>query len=469
MPLIARKYWLILATASSGMLLASLDFSVNVGLPEIARSFDANLSSIYKIITVYLGATATIQLILGRIADVYGLKRIYILGLVAYGVAVFLIGIATTLESVIATRILQALGNAVFLALSPAIVTASVPDTYRGQALGWMTSIGMIGMILGSFGAGFVIDHYGWRWVFLARVPLTILALGMSVWILPAIRNSPEANLDLISALMIVASILFLMFFLHQTQATGWFSSNTMGYLASSLIAFCCLIRRQMTIATPFIPRSLLRRGEVSLGLVCNFLMYLAIFVNWFVLPFFVAEIAGMGPASIGVFLTIPALFLLISSPLGGVFADRTHPALASTVGMFIIVICLASFQTVDNLSTGFGFAVRMAGLGIGMGIFQSSNLSLIMGNVSTRELGIAGGLSGLSRNLGTVCSVVFLGSIFVTLKATGQELAGVNSAHINDSVTTYIEAFKFVYAIAAAVALLGTVLNFWLWRSRKI
>jgi fucose permease len=110
-----------------------------------------------------------------------------------------------------------------------------------------------------------------------------------------------------------------------------------------------------------------------------------------------------------------------------------------------------------------------MAGLGIGMGIFQSSNLSLIMGNVSTRELGIAGGLSGLSRNLGTVCSVVFLGSIFVTLKATGQELAGVNSAHINDSVTTYIEAFKFVYAIAAAVALLGTVLNFWLWRSRKM
>ncbi|HJL52357.1 MAG TPA: MFS transporter, partial [Arenicellales bacterium] len=207
------------------MLLASLDFSVNVGLPEIARSFDANLTSVYKIITVYLGATATVQLILGRVADVYGLKRIYILGLLAYGLAVLLIGVATTLESVIATRILQALGNAVFLALSPAIVTASVPDTYRGQALGWMTAIGMIGMILGSFGAGFVIDHYGWRWIFLARVPLTILALGMSIWFLPAIRKSPEATLDLLSALLIVASILFLMCFLHQTQITGWFSS----------------------------------------------------------------------------------------------------------------------------------------------------------------------------------------------------------------------------------------------------
>ncbi len=89
------------------MLLASLDFSVNVGLPEIASSFDADLTSIYKIITVYLGATATVQLILGRVADVYGLKRIYILGLLAYGLAVLLIGIATTLESVIASRIVQ--------------------------------------------------------------------------------------------------------------------------------------------------------------------------------------------------------------------------------------------------------------------------------------------------------------------------------------------------------------------------
>ena len=166
MPVINKTYWLILATASSGMFLASLDFSVNVGLPDIARSLDANDTAIYQIITVYLGATATVQLILGRIADVYGLKLIYIVGLLAYGIAVLLIGIAATLDSVIMIRILQAMGNAVFLALSPAIVTASAPDAYRGQALGWMTAIGMSGMILGSLGAGFVIDHYGWRWIF---------------------------------------------------------------------------------------------------------------------------------------------------------------------------------------------------------------------------------------------------------------------------------------------------------------
>ena len=87
MSVIARRYWLVLATASSGMLLASLVFRVNVGLPEIASSFGADLTSIYKIITVYLGATATVQLILGRVADVYGLKRVYILGLLAYGIA----------------------------------------------------------------------------------------------------------------------------------------------------------------------------------------------------------------------------------------------------------------------------------------------------------------------------------------------------------------------------------------------
>ena len=136
-------------------------------------------------------------------------------------------------------------------------------------------------------------------------------------------------------------------------------------------------------------------------------------------------------------------------------------------MGMVIIVVFLVSFQSVDHLSTSFGFAVRMAGLGIGMGIFQSSNLSLIMGNVSTHELGIAGGLSGLSRNLGTVCSVVFLGAIFVTLKTTEQDLGVASSAQISDAVTTYIEAFKFVYGIAAAIGFLGALLNFWLWWNR--
>ena len=89
------------------------------------------------------------------------------------------------------------------------------------------------------------------------------------------------------------------------------------------------------------------------------------------------------------------------------------------------------------------------------------------MGNVNTHELGIAGGLSGLSRNLGTVCSVVFLGAIFVTLKTTGQDLGVASSAQINNAVTTYIEAFKFVYGIAAAIGFLGALLNFWLWWQR--
>ena len=174
-----------------------------------------------------------------------------------------------------------------------------------------------------------------------------------------------------------------------------------------------------------------------------------------------------MGPSSIGVLLTIPAVFLLISSPLGGAFADRTHPALISTVGMLIIVVSLISFQTVGSLSTGFGLAARMAGLGIGMGIFQSSNLSLIMGSVSARELGIAGGLSGLSRNLGTVCSVTILGSIFVTLKATGQDPVEISSTQLTDTVVGYVAAFRYVYGIAAVLGLFGALVNFWLWRSR--
>jgi predicted MFS family arabinose efflux permease len=184
-----------------------------------------------------------------------------------------------------------------------------------------------------------VIDLYGWRWIFLARIPLAILALEMSVWFLPSVRNSSKTNLDLNSAAPIVLSVLFFILFLHQTQITSWLSFSALIYIAASLVAAYFLCKRQLTISTPFIPKGLLRRPEVSIGLVCNFLMYLAVFVNWFVLLFFVAEIVEIGPSSIGVLLTIPAMLLLVSSPLGGAFADRTHPALISTLGMLIMVV----------------------------------------------------------------------------------------------------------------------------------
>ena len=176
--------WTGLVAASAGMFLGTLDITVNVALPEITRSFDTDVATIQWIIIFNVGSTTGLQLSLGSAADVYGLKRFYILGLVVYTLAVLLIGLAPSLGVVFGLRVLQALGNGLILASAPALVTRAFPPGERGRALGLMSGIATLGMITAALGGGVLVDSLGWRSIFLARVPLGLLATVLAVVVL---------------------------------------------------------------------------------------------------------------------------------------------------------------------------------------------------------------------------------------------------------------------------------------------
>ena len=450
------KNWFLLGAASAGMFLSSLDFSVNVGLPDIAHDLDASLQSIYWIITVYIGATASLQLVVGRVADLYGLRRVYLVGLVAYGIAVSMIAFSPALESVLAFRWVQAIGNAIFLATSPALITAVFPARVRGTALGMMTAIGMGGMIVGSLGAGLVIDMLGWRWIFLGRVPLTLLALLLAVRALPVLTPEHRGTLDWSSATLLVTGFPVLLSVFYFARTLGWLSPATIGVSVLALAMCYRLVWRQLRAEQPLLDVAILRRTEVALGLIANFFLYLSIFVCWFILPFFTSEVVGASATVIGLLLALPALCLLVSSPLGGLLADKTNPALISTFGIMLVFAGLVSFLFFDQQTGVFEIAIRMAVLGVGMGVFQSSNLSLVMGGVNTSELGMGGALAGLSRNLGAMTSVAVLGSLFAVLQSGASDGAtGVDGSALPSEA--YIYAFRISYAVAAGLALVGT------------
>ena len=459
MQFLGRSHWLLLIAASGGMFLSSLDFSVNVGLPNIANDLEEGLQPIYLIITVYIGATASLQLVAGRVADLYGLRRVYLVGLVIYALAMFMIASAPALESVLAYRWVQAIANAIFLATSPALITAVFPARMRGTALGMMTAIGMGGMIVGSLGAGFIIDTYGWRSIFLGRLPLAVLALLLAVHGLPVLKPDRRGSLDWISVALLVTGFPALLLIFALAQQLGWSNPYTVSMCILTLVMGYGLVRRQQHAEAPLLDPVILRSSRVVLGLSANFFLYLSVFVCWFILPFFVSEIVGAGATVIGLLLALPAVCLVVSSPIGGVLADRNDPALVSTSGLILVVFGLVSFVFCDHQTQVFDIAVRMAVLGIGMGVFQSSNLSQVMGEMSSSALGMGGALAGLSRNLGAMSSVAVLGTLFAVL----QELSSGAPA---DPSAAYIHAFRISYAVAAALALAGTAAAIWPWLS---
>ena len=146
--------WIGLVAASMGLFLGSLDITVNVALPEMTSSFDTDVETIQWIIVFYVGSTTALQLSLGSAADIYGLKRFYMLGVAVYTVAVLLIGLAPTLPMVFGLRVVQAVGNGLIMASAPALVTQMFPSQERGRALGLMAALGALGMVAGSLGGG---------------------------------------------------------------------------------------------------------------------------------------------------------------------------------------------------------------------------------------------------------------------------------------------------------------------------
>ena len=183
-PFAVHHKWFGLITVSLGMFLGALDLSVNVALPAITESFGSEMSTVQWIIILYIGTTTGLQLTIGRLADTYGLKRFYVLGVGIYTLAVTLIGLSTNFDIALGFRIVQAIGYAMIMATSPALVAQMFDDSARGRALGTMTSIGTLGMISATLGGGLLVEQFGWSAIFLARLPFGVIALGLACYVL---------------------------------------------------------------------------------------------------------------------------------------------------------------------------------------------------------------------------------------------------------------------------------------------
>ena len=174
-----RIQWIQLFVVGSGMFLSALDISVNVALPNISEFFSVSPNITYLMIIFYLGTTVALQLPMGSAGDVFGLKNVFIFGLIIYSLAMISIGFSPTINSVLGFRILQAFGNSAILSIAPALATSLFPSYYRGRALGVMVGIGSFGLVFGTVFAGTILEFFSWQWIFLGRLPICILCLSL--------------------------------------------------------------------------------------------------------------------------------------------------------------------------------------------------------------------------------------------------------------------------------------------------
>ena len=453
----SRVRWAGLVAAASGVFLTALDITVNVALPDITDSFGTDAVTIQWIIIFYVGSSTGMQLGLGGAADAFGLKRMFMLGLVSYTVAVLAIGLSDSLALVFGLRVFQAVGNGLLIALGPAIVTSLFPSEFRGRALGIMAALGTLGMISGSLGGGALVDALGWRAIFLARVPLCLLAIGFSAFFLrvPG-RQRTLARFDLLGSVTLFVSVGSLILALSLGGRNGWTELYVLALAAVSACGFGTFAVVERRASNPILQLSLLKHRVLAPALVVSLLVFISTFVNWFILPFFVIESLGASASVWGLLLMLMTAANSVSAPLGGWLSDRANPAYTITASVMVSTLAMLVMSRLGEGSSVVSVGLGLMMVGVGTGLFQTSSANLIMGSVPPDRLGMGGGIMGLARGMGTVTSVAIMGAVF----AARESSIGMSTTPED----AFILAYRDTYLVAVALAAVAVVMSFSLW-----
>jgi EmrB/QacA subfamily drug resistance transporter len=412
----SRK-WLCFVAIALGTFVSYLDSSiVNIALPTLTEYFQADLTITNWVVTSYLLMITGLVVIFGRLADMYGRKRLYIFGLIVFTFSSALCGAAPNIWALIAFRCLQGVGAAALLANGAALVTETFPSAERGRALGMVGSVLAVAVIIGPLAGGFLTDYLGWRSIFYVNVLPGIIGILLAAKVLPAkaITKSSE-SFDLIGAITLFAFLSCLLFLTGVLSKPDWQLSVFAPLLISTIVLAVIFVVNETRVEHALLDLRIFRKRGFSAAALSSFLSFWAISSISFLMPFYFERVLLLNPTMSGALLAPVPIVLVVMAPLGGFLADKFGVRAICTIGALINCLGLVFLSTLDMHTTRLGVIMRLIPFGVGMGLFQPPNNSAMMGAVPGNRLGIVSGMISALKNLGSMTGVAVT-SLVLTL-----------------------------------------------------
>jgi EmrB/QacA subfamily drug resistance transporter len=456
--------WLCFLAVALGTFVAYSDSSmINIALPRLAGHFHVDMSVVEAIITCYLLMLTGLVVIFGRVADMYGRKKLYILGFAIFTIASSLCGLAPSLWLLILGRAVQGVGAALLLANGTAIVTAIFPAAERGKALGALGSVIAFAVIIGPPIAGFLADRIGWRSVFYVNFPIGIVGLILASRVLPApSEDVGKERFDVAGAVSFVAFLSAFLLALKVLSRPEFHPALFSALAAAAVFLGGLFIVIESRTEHPLIDLSLFQRRLFGAAAASSFLSFWALSAVTFLLPFYLVRVLHLSSTQSGYLLAPIAAMLVFSAPLGGRLADRFGTRAICTLGASINCLGLLYLSTLDSDTTQLGVVLRMVPLGLGSGLFQPPNNSSIMGTVPNNRLGIASGMISAIKNFGSMSGVAVTSVLFTALQTGALERmrAGGGTAAIVEQ-QAFVFGVRVVFLISAAILSVAVLASF--------
>ncbi|MCE8426040.1 MAG: MFS transporter [Candidatus Methanoperedens sp.] len=438
--------WQAMFVVSIGIFMATLDGSiVNISLPTLTKYFNTDITTIEWVILSYLLTISALLLTLGRLSDIYGKKPIFSLGLLIFTAGSALCSLSATEGQLIAFRAVQGIGAAMIMANGPAIITYAFPHNERGRALGLIGTVVSIGSMVGPVLGGFLIDWVGWQSIFYINIPVGIFGTVYAMKSLKTDEIHKGQEFDISGAFFMFMSVTSLLLGLTEGQELGWSSHVIVGLFLMFAVFLFLFLRTESKAREPMVDLSLFRNKTYSASNVSSFLSFMAMFTVILLMPFYMVEILYFSTKEVGMALIVVPLLMGLVSPLSGWIYDKTRSILPGSLGMALSVLALFSLGNLDK-GSGFWEIVLWLGIvGVGMGMFQSPNNSMIMSAVPRNRLGIASGLLAMVRNLGMVTGTAISGAVFTSTLQSFQESGATYE-------NAFLGAFHSAFTVSAAI-----------------
>jgi EmrB/QacA subfamily drug resistance transporter len=445
-----RRRWVIL-NISIGVYMSTLDASiVNISLPTMVRSLNTNLTAVAWVVMAYLIVITGCLLFMGRLSDLFGQRKIYLLGFLTFTVGSALCGLSPTIYFLIGSRMLQGLGASALMANGPAILTTAFPEEERGKVLGIAGSVVSAGFLTGPILGGFLVELLGWRSVFFINLPIGAIGIYLSSKVLEKVIPEGKSRMDLRGALLLFFFVTSLLLLLNR-MAQG---SDPLlwGWLFSSLLCFSLFIIVELRSPFPLVDLNFFRRRLFVSSLGTSFLSFWMNAAHTFVLPFFLQNILEFSPSKVGMLIFPVALTVMVMAPFCGRFSDRVGARIPATIGLTLTSLTVFSFTLLKPGVSDFDILWRQVVLGIGISLFNPANNSAIIGSLPRERVGLASSFLALSRNLGMVIGVAFAEMVI----AFRLPLAPLERARAGPSLESIQDVWKVVLIIGFAAILIS-------------
>lgn len=454
-----KNRWLVLVAIGLFTFMSTLDGSiVNIALPVMSKDMRIPMNQTEWIVSIYLMTVCACLPLFGKIGDSIGKIKIFRIGTLTFVIGSLLCGVTHTFELLLFSRIIQAIGASMTMSTNTGIITEVFPISERGRALGMIGAFVSLGSIMGPGLGGVILAKFTWEYIFLINVPVGLLTIILGQKVLPKDSTKSGNPIDFLGFLLFATTILTLFGGIFIGQELGYVHTLPIVLIIIALMSMILFYRVEINRDNPLIQFSLFKNKVFTLSLLTASMIFVTNFFTNVVIPFYLQNTRGYSASFSGLLMMVIPFTMIVGSPVSGYITDKVGAKLLTFVGLILITISQVLYLVLGQQTSLIFFVFASIFVGLGNALFQAPNNTLVMSNVEKKDLGVAGSLNSLARNLGMVIGISL--STTVLYAAMSHNYGQTVTTYISGRPDVFIYGMHAVYMTSFVICLIATILT---------